>query len=97
MARLRATPASTAPSPQTRPQARPQGISRAARTTEPANPHAERISSGELGRLAKNFYWTKTLIFDRPFAEAVLAYNTANHRVTRRKLDVLAHQMRSQA
>jgi hypothetical protein len=61
----------------------------------PANPHAERISSGELGRLAKILYGTKTLIFDRPFAEAVLAYNTANRRVTRRKLDVLAHQMRS--
>jgi hypothetical protein len=47
--------------------------------------------------LAKNFYGTKTLIFDRPFAQAVLAYNTANRLVTRGKLDVLAHQMRSQA
>jgi hypothetical protein len=60
-----------------------------------ANPHAERISAEELGHLVKNFYGTKTLLFDRPFAEAVLAYNTANRRVTRRKLDVLARQMQT--
>jgi hypothetical protein len=61
----------------------------------PANPHAERISPEEFGRLVKGFYGTRTLIFDRPFAEAVLAYNTGNRRVTRRKLDLLARQMRN--
>jgi hypothetical protein len=70
---------------------------RSADDREPTNPHAERISVKELGRLVINFYGTKTLVFDRPFAEAVLAYNTANRRVTRRKLDVLTHQMRSGA
>src|ERR1700761_391191 len=57
------------------------------------NPHAERISPEAFDRLVKDFYGTKTLLFDRPFAEAVLAYNTGNRRVNRRKLDVLAHQM----
>jgi hypothetical protein len=61
----------------------------------PANPHAERISPEAFGRLVKGFYGTKTVIFDRPFAEAVLAYNTGNRRVTRRKLDLLACQMRN--
>jgi hypothetical protein len=61
------------------------------------NPHAERISTAELDRLVRNFYGTKTLIFDRPLAEAVLVYNTGNRRVTRRKLEVLANQMRSGA
>jgi hypothetical protein len=41
----------------------------------------------------KEFYGTKTLVFDRPFAEAALAYNTGNRRVNRRKLDSLAQQM----
>jgi hypothetical protein len=52
-----------------------------------ANPHAERISPEEFGRLVKNFYGTKTVLFDRQFAEVVLAYNTGNRRVTRRNLD----------
>jgi hypothetical protein len=60
-----------------------------------ANPHAERISATAFDALVKNFYGTKTLIFDRPLAEAALVYNTANRRVTRRKLDVLIHQMRT--
>jgi hypothetical protein len=64
-------------------------------TRPAANPHAERISAEELARLVRDFYGTRTLVFDRPFAEAVLAYNTGNRRVTRRKLDVLAQQMRS--
>jgi hypothetical protein len=67
-----------------------KGDSRAAR-----NPHAERVSPEELGRLVKEFYGTRTLVFDRAFAEAVLAYNTANRRVNRRKLDLLAEQMAS--
>jgi hypothetical protein len=59
------------------------------------NPHAERITAEEFGRLVKAFYGTKTLLFDKTMAEAVLAYNTGNRRVNRRKLDILAHQMRS--
>jgi hypothetical protein len=59
------------------------------------NPHAERISPEEFERLVQEFYGTKTLLFDRAFAEAVLAYNTGNRRVNRRKLEVLAEQMRS--
>jgi hypothetical protein len=55
-----------------------------------ANPHAEQISPEEFGRLVKDFYGTRTLLFDRQFAEAVLVYNTGNRRVTRRKLDVLS-------
>jgi hypothetical protein len=58
------------------------------------NPHAKRISPEEFGRLVKSFYGTKTVLFDRQFAEAVLAYNTGNRRVTRRKLDALGSQMR---
>jgi hypothetical protein len=62
-----------------------------------ANPHAERVSPDALGRIINEFYGTKTLIFDRPFAEAVLTYNTGNRRINRRKLQVLADQMRSGA
>jgi hypothetical protein len=62
-----------------------------------ANPHAERISPEEFGRLVKDFYGTRTLLFDRQIAEAVLAYNTGNRRVTRRKLEVLAREMRNGA
>jgi hypothetical protein len=69
-----------------------KGDSRAAR-----NPHAERVSAEEFGRLVKEFYGTRTLLFDRVFAEAVLTYNTANRRINRRKLDVLAQQMASGA
>jgi hypothetical protein len=61
------------------------------------NPHAGRISPEELDRLVMDFYGTKTLVFDRPFAEAVLRYNTGNRRVNRRKLAVLVDQMRSGA
>jgi hypothetical protein len=60
-----------------------------------ANPHAEQISTEEFGRLVKDFYGTRTVLFDRQFAEAVLVYNTGNRRVGRRKLDVLARQMRN--
>jgi hypothetical protein len=61
----------------------------------PTNPRAERITPEEFGRLVQQFYGTKILIFDPPFAEAVLAYNTGNRRVNRRKLDILVRQMRS--
>jgi hypothetical protein len=60
-----------------------------------ANPHAEQISTEEFGRLVKAFYGTRTLLFDRQFAEAVLVYNTGNRRVTHRKMDVLASHMRN--
>lgn len=62
--------------------------------TASLNPHAEHITPGEFGHLVKEFYGTRTLIFDRSFAEAVLAYNTGNRRVNRRKLQVLTDQMR---
>jgi hypothetical protein len=51
------------------------------------------ITAEEFGRLVKEFYGTRTIVFDRPLAEAVLAYNTGNRKVTRRKLEVLARQM----
>jgi hypothetical protein len=57
------------------------------------NPHAERITAEEFGRLVKSFYGTRTLVFDRVMAEAVLAYNTGNRRVSRRKLEALVQQM----
>jgi len=61
------------------------------------NPHAERISPEAFDRLVEDFYGTKPLLFDRSFAEAVLRYNSGNRRVNRRKLEVLAEQMRSGA
>lgn len=54
------------------------------------NPHAERFSRDEFDRLVKGFYGTKTLVCDRPFAEAILCNNTGNRRVNLGKLDVLA-------
>src|SRR5690242_6277565 len=40
------------------------------------NPHAEGIPPEELSSLVEEFYGTRTLVFDRAFAEAVLTYNT---------------------
>lgn len=60
-----------------------------------ANPFAERVTPEEFGRLVHDFYGTKTLVFDRAMAEAVLAYNTGNRRVNRRKIQVLAAEMES--
>jgi hypothetical protein len=75
-----------------------QGRDELAKEVAPqTNPHAERISPEAFGRLVDKFYGTKTLVFDRPFAEAVLAYNTGNRRINRRKLQVLADQMQSGA
>ena len=41
------------------------------------------------------YYGMKTVIFDKEFAEGVLELNTGNRRINRRKLDLLAEQMRS--
>ncbi len=70
---------------------RPEG----GEVVQQTNPHAQRITPEEFGLLVKDFYGTKALAFDRPFAEAVLTYNTGNRKITRRKLDVLIRQMRS--
>jgi hypothetical protein len=59
------------------------------------NPHAAWIAPEEFGRLVTDFYGTRTLMFDRAMAEAVLACNTGNRRVNRRKLEVLARQMQN--
>ena len=58
-------------------------------------PHALLMSPDELKDAVSNFYGTKTLLFDKPFAEALLEYNTANRSVSRRKLDRLIDQMRA--
>ncbi|MGG5819364.1 hypothetical protein [Falsiroseomonas sp. HW251] len=59
------------------------------------NPHAKRVTPGEFERLVREHYGTKTLVFDKPFAEKVLEFNTANRKINRRKLETLARQMRS--
>jgi hypothetical protein len=57
------------------------------------NVHAERVTPQQFERLVKEFYGTRTLLFDPEMAEAVLAYNTANRKVNKRKLSILAGQM----
>jgi len=59
------------------------------------NPHATWIDASKLSTLVHDFYGTKTLMFDRELAEAVLRLNTGNRRVNRRKIDQLARQMKS--
>ena len=59
------------------------------------NPHAEWLEREGFLKLVQGYYGTKTLMFDRPFAEIVLEMNTGNRRVNRRKLDQLVRQMRS--
>jgi hypothetical protein len=68
-------------------------MSTAARTRPEMNPHAERVSTEEFDRLTREFYGTRTLVFDPPMAEAVLTYNTGNRRISKRKLAILAGQM----
>jgi hypothetical protein len=53
------------------------------------------MTADELREAVAGFYGTKTLIIDRPFAAAVLAYNTGNRPVIRRKVERLVRQMRS--
>lgn len=60
----------------------------------PSNPHADRMIAEELREAVKSIYGTRTVIVDRPFAEALLTYNTGNRPVIRRKVDRLSAQMR---
>ena len=53
------------------------------------------MTADELREAVAGFYGTKTLIIDRPFAETLLAYNTANRTISRRKVERLVGQMRS--
>jgi hypothetical protein len=53
------------------------------------------MTADELREAVTGFYGTKTLVVDRPFAKAVLAYNTGNRPVIRRKVDRLAAQMKN--
>lgn len=63
----------------------------------PSHPGAEWISVSELERAVREVNGTRTLMFDKELAEAVLALNTANRRVNRRKVAQLAMQMTSGA
>ncbi len=59
----------------------------------PANPHAERLGAAEIAELVRGHYGMKTIVFDKDIAEAVLAYNTGNRRLNKRKLQQLVGQM----
>lgn len=59
------------------------------------NPHAEWVDREGFFELVKDFYGTRTLMFDRSLAEAVLELNTGNRRINRRKVDQLVRQMKS--
>jgi hypothetical protein len=59
------------------------------------NPFATRLTEEELSEAVSSFYGTKTLVVDRPFAEALLSYNTANRGLSRRKIERLATQMKN--
>lgn len=59
------------------------------------NTHAQWVSSEELLRLVHGHYGSKTLMFDKALAEAVLELNTGNRRVNRRKVDQLVNQMKA--
>lgn len=77
------------------PRARARAPAGGADAAPGVNPPAERIAPEEFGRLVADFYGTRTLLFDRAFAEEVLKLNTANRKVNRRKLETLADQVRS--
>ncbi len=47
----------------------------------------------QLGETVAEFYGTKTLVFDKAFAEKMLELNTGNRRVNGRKLARLVAQM----
>jgi len=57
------------------------------------NPHAEWVTKTELQKLITSHYGTRTLMFDRELAEAVLEHNTGNRRINKRKRTMLAQQM----
>lgn len=65
--------------------------------TRSVHPGAEWMSLAELDACVRDFSGTKTLMFDAEFAQALLALNTGNRRVSRRKVDQLASQMQSGA
>ena len=58
-----------------------------------ANPHAERLDAEQIGKLVRGHYGMKTIVFDKEIALDVLAYNTGNRRINRRKLQQLVDQM----
>ncbi len=58
------------------------------------NPHAEWLAPEAIGKLVRDFYGMRTLMFDKEVAEAVLAYNTGNRKINKRKLQQLVDQMR---
>ncbi len=53
------------------------------------------MTAEQLKEAVATFYGTKTLLFDRSFAEAMLGLNTGNRRVNARKLAQLVSQMRA--
>ena len=57
------------------------------------NPHAERLDADQIGRLVREHYGMKTVLFDKEIAQQVLAYNTGNRKLNRRKLQQLVDQM----
>jgi hypothetical protein len=62
---------------------------------KPTNAHAQWARGKAFDELVKDYYGTKTLMFDRAFAEEVLRLNTGNRRLNKRKLQQLVDQMRS--
>ena len=58
-----------------------------------SDPHAERLGAEEIAELVRDHYGMKTIVFDKDIAEAVLAYNTGNRRLNKRKLLQLVGQM----
>ena len=71
------------------------GTRRSASSRPVTNPHASWVDPGGLSKLVREFYGTKTLMFDREVAEALLELNTGNRRVNRRKVEQLIRQMQS--
>ena len=71
----------------------------ASKSAEPTealpNPRAVAMSAEELQEAVHGFYGTKTLLFDRTFAEKMLELNTGNRRFNARKLAQLVKQMAS--
>ena len=57
--------------------------------------HAEKMTVSELKKAVSTFYGLRTLVVDKAFAEAVLAYNTGNRRVNKRMLARLIKQMQT--
>ncbi len=62
-------------------------------STRPAASGAEWMTAEELRRTVKGHYGTRTLMFDKDFATALLEMNTGNRRINKRKLAQLSAQM----